>query len=94
MGQPLFPQAEVAQDAFDDFAFVDESNNAHFARTGRTNQRIGLPDLFDELSPFWGRRSPRAMLEDGDNFDPVAGRLFPGPASHRTGLCLSKEPIL
>ena len=52
-----------------------KGNDTHLARAGGTEHGIGLPHLLDEFTPFWGRRPPRAMLKDIDDFDLAAGRL-------------------
>ncbi len=69
----------MAQDALDHLALIDEGDDAHLARARRTNQRVGLPHLLDELAPFRRWWTPGAVFGDINDFDPVGGRL-PFPA--------------
>jgi len=75
----LFPQTEMAQDALDDLALIYKGNNTHLAGACRTNQRVGLPDLFDEFTPLGRWRSAGTVFGDIDDLDPGIGRL-PFPA--------------
>ena len=78
----------MAQDAFDHGFVVDQRNNPHFVRTARAQERIGLPDLLDQLAPL--RRGNTARLVPGDVYNRrgVAGDLSLLGAPRGTG-CLS-----
>ncbi len=77
---PFFPQAEMAQDLFDDGAVVDERNNPHLVGTTRTHQRIRLPHLFDEFAPLGRGDTARFVFGDIDDLHGPArgGGLFDG----------------
>ena len=62
------PEAQVAQDFFDDFALVNDGDDApRFLAVG-ADERVGVPDFEDEVAPLFGRefgrwRWPRILLE-------------------------------
>ena len=48
----LLPQAQVAEDARDHVAVVDQGHDAHLFPALRAEERVGFPDLLDELAPL------------------------------------------
>ena len=66
----LFPESQMAQDALDDLRLIDEGDDAHGLMTGRAEERIGLPDFLDEVSPFAGWAAAR---NESGNIDHLRG---------------------
>ena len=60
----------MAQDALYDLRLIDEGDDAHGLMTGRAEERIGLPDFLDELSPFAGWA---AAWNEAGNIDHLRG---------------------
>jgi len=55
----LLPESQVAENALDDFFFIDEGDDPHLILTIWTKQRICFPDFLDELAPLSGGTAPR-----------------------------------
>jgi hypothetical protein len=49
----------VAEDFLDHGALVNDGNDAHGVLTSRTDERVGVPELQDEVAPFLGRQFGR-----------------------------------
>ena len=47
----LLPQAQMAEDAFYDVGFMNQTDDLHFMAASRATERVHFPDLLDELSP-------------------------------------------
>jgi len=69
----LRPQAEVAEDALDHLPVVDERHDTHLVGALRTEQRIGFPDLLDELAPFGRRDAARFVFGNVNDLHGLAG---------------------
>jgi hypothetical protein len=50
-GLGLFPGTQVLKDLFDNVCPVNEADDSHFSFTFRTDKRVGLVDLSDEVRP-------------------------------------------
>ena len=66
----------MTQDALDHGWAVDQRNNPHLLLAFRAEERIGFPNLLDELAPFLGRNA--------------AGLVF-GNVYHRRGLAVGLD---
>jgi len=47
----LFPQPEMAEDAFYDIGFINQAYDFHLTAASGTSQGIYLPDFLNELPP-------------------------------------------
>jgi hypothetical protein len=60
----LLPQPETLEHFLDHVTFVDEGDDPHLALAVRADKGIGLPYLFDEFAPFFGRNAAGRSRRD------------------------------
>ena len=54
-GRRAGPEAEAAQDFFHHFALVNDGDHPHGFLAEGISEGIGVPDLLDEVAPFFGK---------------------------------------
>jgi len=52
----------MAEDAFYDVGFMNQTDDLHFMAASRATERVHFPDLLDELSPGFRRHAPWLMV--------------------------------
>jgi hypothetical protein len=58
----LFPQPQMAEDAFYDLGFMNEADDFHFMAASSATEEVHFPYLLDDLSPGFGRHPPWPMV--------------------------------
>ena len=88
----LRPEAEVAQDALDHVALVDEAHDTHLFLALRAEERIGFPYLLNEFAPLCRRDAPRLVFGNVNHRHGLtggldrSGGLFAPLAAHLVGI--------
>ena len=68
----LLPQAQMAEDALDHVAVVDQGHDAHFFLALRAEKWVRFPHLLDELAPLGRGDAAGLMLRHIDDLDGLA----------------------